>query len=128
MSRRNRNRSVQQSTLQQPEGRAPLDTPEDDLEELDDRSDGDEPGAGDDDQEEPDAAAIKARLDEARALSPARSHWPRFWIAGRDAAVAAVAGGSSVADVRAGRVPDVGCRDCWSRGRDAALKVIVGEA
>jgi hypothetical protein len=50
-----------------------------------------------------------------------------MWAAGRDAVVIALEGGASIAAAHALMPPAaMGCRDCWMRGRDAALRVIQG--
>jgi hypothetical protein len=75
----------------------------------------------------PERSERQVRLAAARAVQPEGPHWLRVWQQGRDAAVAALEGGSSIATAYALAPPTaVGCRDCWMRGRDAALRVIQG--
>lgn len=97
-------RAVTPDTLKTPEASAPpLKTPED-------------------------AAELRRRLFSAvRQIPPVRDHFAAAWAAGRDAAVDAVEAGRDVGEVNAMAVPDgVGCRDCWRKGREAALRAIVG--
>ncbi len=147
MSKHNRNRSVTPATLENPERAAePLKTPEGEgpLEERAD--DDDEEEDEEDDTELINGSAALAglvdegtlsppvlvsererRLAEASSLQPAVSHWAAMWAAGRNAVVKALRDGATIAAVHALAPPDgAGCRDCWMRGRDAALRVIQG--
>jgi hypothetical protein len=68
------------------------------------------------------------RVERARVLTPAASHWLAAWEAGRDAAADAFEGGTPADDLGMLQPPvDFwGCRDCWRKGRDAAREVLKG--
>lgn len=78
--------------------------------------------------------ALRARVDAARALEPepGELHWRERWRQGRDEAVGAFEAteGTLRERVIAGRslvpVASDGCRDCYEKGRDAALRIIEG--
>ena len=133
MSKRNR-RWVPPGAIETPERGAALDTPEGaDLEHRDEAPEAEPlPPALDmvDGGTLPPPVFISERdrrLAAARALQPDAAHWVTVWLAGRDAAVSALEGGAPIATVYALTPPEgAGCRDCWSRGRDAALRVIQG--
>lgn len=69
---------------------------------------------------------LYGRIQAARALQPAERHWMSAWEAGRDAAVEAATAGTLAAFKALPPPEAVGCRNCWMKGRDAALKVIEG--
>jgi hypothetical protein len=131
MSRR-RNRNVRPEDLQTTDA-PPLETPEDDLEPIEERA---APRGGVLVIPEGGASMVihggervipqelYGRIQAARALQPAERHWMSAWEAGRDAAVEAATAGT-LAAFKAQPPPDtVGCRDCWMKGRDAALIVL----
>lgn len=141
MSRRSRrNRMIDRTALQNPESGAPIATPEDDVDELEQRED-----LGEEDDDEaavvteprtPAAAPASSstakgskaeRLDRARELPPDRSHWTSAWENGRYAAMAAFQRGVPLVEISKIAPPSddrVGCRDCWTRGRDAVVEVL----
>lgn len=82
----------------------------------------------DESESEPAADGPAARIAAARRLLPEHGHWAACWEQGRDDAADAVTAGS-VAAARALVAPArIGCRDCWEKGRAAALRVIDGSA
>ena len=122
--RRNRGRAINPGDLQTPEaGAQELEAPESDglLEER----------AEDEDEDAPELAPAEVvnesspRIARARALVPDGGHWAAAWIAGRDAAIDAFSDGIFAGALKA--PPMVACRDCWERGRNAAMKVLAGE-
>lgn len=126
MSKR-RDRMVSPTTLQTPDAEEPLRTPEGDQELLEREVAGDE--TEENAQPAAEDAAPRVRLAAARAVAPAAGdlHWRFSFTAGRDAAVSAVAAGEPIPAVRALHPPEgVGCRACWAKGRNAALRAIEG--
>jgi hypothetical protein len=88
-----------------------------------------QPGGPDEYRELEEEAEAPSRLATARALQfqPGRGADDlRMWERGRDEAIAALEAGASPAQVRAQAPPQCQCRHCWSKGRDAVLKVIEG--
>lgn len=114
MSRRRHNRMVRPDTLQAADAPG-LEIPEDDLEPVEER------GA------EPDVPpASEDVLAKARALRPAEGHWLAAWEAGRNAAVEAASRGVAAEDVATIKPPDTAqCADCWTKGRDAVVSLLV---
>lgn len=79
------------------------------------------------------AAIFRARLAAARELRPAGAerHWMIAWQQGRDAAVAAMTGGTWATAAEKARAivapAESPCRDCWAKGRDAVIAFVVPE-
>lgn len=121
-------RVVPPGMLQTPEGGAsPLLTQ--DPEDIRTR-DGDGEDDNEDEQAPPPrspAPGLASTLRAARELPPDRGHWAAMWLAGRDAAVDALKRGVEPRRVRSMEPPpEVGCRACWARGREAVLKLLEG--
>lgn len=75
---------------------------------------------------EPSRLALRDRLEKARALKPAGTHWWECWKQGRDVAIAAIeVSAGDTAAARAIQTPAViGCGDCFRKGRDAVIHFI----
>lgn len=118
MSNRNRHdRAIRPSDLERTdapplEDRAPAETTE--------------PAAAAEDEEETSPEPSRADLlEQAKGLQPAEPvHWLSEWESGRDAAVATAARNKEAGSIAPPK--DVGCNDCWLKGRDAVVALIAG--
>lgn len=101
-----------------------LDNPERDLNLSTRESDG---KAGRKREDPAERRALRERLAMARTLTPQgrELHWRASWDQGRDAAVVAIEADGNTTGARALTAPDdVGCGDCFRRGRDAVVRLV----
>lgn len=78
-------------------------------------------------EDPPECRALRERLATARALTPQgrELHWRASWDQGRDAAIASIEVTGDTSAVRAIEAPtEIGCGDCFRRGRDAVLRLV----
>lgn len=81
-----------------------------------------------DEDETPEPARPDARLATARSVEPGNDrHNVAAWRQGRDETIGAVTLGLEIRAAAHLAAPSpIGCSDCWRRGRDATIRILLG--